>query len=187
MSNKTKNDTGEMDLDEAAAAMTRAMEAERDAFTDALLVSHGVDVTKMHPEIGVQLYPDTAAVHAALRAALTDDEAKEGLAELLLAQASIASEGDGVANPLGEVEAKFVMVDPYVLGDVLRHVWSVAYGAGARNTLPPDHEARADVARQVVALKRDAIGQGKRAHLVEVIEHEEPGVDHMTSILTPLH
>ena len=187
MSNKTKNDTGDMDLDEAAQQMTRAMEAERDAFTDALLVAHGVDVVNLHPDLAVQMYPDAAAVKAALRAALTTDEAKDGLAELLLAEASIASEGDGVAKPLGEVEAKFVMVDPYILGDVLRHVWAVAYGAGARNTLPPGHEAYRTVAQQVVDLKRDAIGQGRRAYLVEVTEHEGPGIDRMTTIATPLH
>lgn len=187
MSNKTKNDTGEMDLDEAAAQLTRAMEAERDAFTDALLVAHGVEVVKMHPDLAVRMYPDDASVKQALRAALTTDDAKEGLAELLLAEASIASEGDGVTRPLGEVEAKFVLVDPYVLGDVLRHIWAVAYGAGARNTLPPEHEAHETVARQVVELKRDAIGQGKRAYLVEVTEHEGPGIDSMTTIATPLH
>lgn len=186
MSNKSKRGNG-LNVEERAELASRRMEAERDAFADALLIAHGVDLVKVHPTLALVRYPDQQALAEAVRAALSGDDVKEGLAEVFLAEASVASRTDGVTEDIQDLEARVIIVNPYVFTDILQHVWGVAYGAGVRDALIHSGAPAQVMIDAVTARKREAMAAGRNGHAVQISETDEraPGDDRLTQ--SPLH
>ena len=167
-------------LEQQAADMTARIEQEREAFTDALMIAHSIGVSGVAVTPAVQRCADREDVSRTIVAAFERSDALERLFYGFMAEAAIVSPGDGVNADLGEVRAEAVILNPYVLAEVLRHVWNVAYCAGAREAIF-DPTAKPLAAMAAVQAKRQAIESGRNAEAVVIEETTDGASDSFTT------
>lgn len=167
-------------LEQLVAKEVDRIEQEREAFTNAMMIAHNIGVSGVVVTPAVQRYASRHDVARAIVAAFDGSDAGERIFHGFMAEAAIVSPGDGIDADLGEVQAEAVILNPYVMAEVLRLTWQVAYAAGSRDSFG-DPQLR-DTAAQIVArCKREAIECGRNAEAVIVEEKTDGTPDAFTA------